>query len=76
MAKKTATAEDLQAEITRRLARHHLCSGCKAPRPKPAELARYLANWTVDYEPTVPGCSEALVEIVLAVMREYDLAAP
>ena len=75
MAKKTATADELQAEITRRLARHHLCSGCTAPVPTPADRARYLANWTVVYEPTVPGCSEALVEIVLAVMREYDLGA-
>ena len=76
MVKKTATADELQAEITRRLARHHLCSGCEAPRPKPADLARYLANWTVDYEPTVPGCGEVLAETVVGVMREFDLAAP
>ncbi len=70
MAHKTGTAEELQAEIARRIAANPACNGCLAPMPVPANKALYLANWTVVYE---PGRSEALVAIVLGVMREFDL---
>lgn len=74
--KKFGTAEEIQAELARRIEAHRTCSGCKAPLPKPADRAYHFANWTVTREPTVPGCGEALETIIHAVMLEWDLAAP
>ena len=79
--KKRATAEEIQADLQERIARH--CArdgrmrGCEAPRPRPAR-ARLEGgpNGTVDGFPGLPdGCFGALVRIVDQARLEYELVS-
>jgi hypothetical protein len=79
--KKRATAEEIQADLQERIARHFArggkSSGCEAPRPR---LARPRLeggpNWTVDGFPGLPdGYFGALVQIVDQARLEYELVS-
>ncbi|MCP3707675.1 hypothetical protein M3I54_11870 [Paraburkholderia sp. CNPSo 3274] len=80
MAKLIATAEQIQAEIQRRISESTAldgdCRDCRAPSPvrlDPDENAE--CNWTVTVFPGVePGCLDFVKAVTREVMREYDLA--
>jgi hypothetical protein len=78
MAKKLGTAEEIQAEILRRIRESNDLNGdcrrCAAPTPRSADPKHYGGNWTVDVLPgLVPGCEDVVKGIVRAVRDEYDL---
>lgn len=79
MAKIKATAEQIWAEIQRRIVvSPNLdgdCKECKAPTPRFADPSNNNGcNWRVDVFPgVVPGCIEFVKSITRDVMSEYDL---
>ncbi len=73
--KKIATAEEIRAEIARRIAADPtgLCRDCVAPTPVPIER-RDGVNWSVDHFPKlVPGCTVFIMRILSHMMETYDL---
>ena len=78
MAKIVATAEEIRAEIGRRIAADPLdqCRDCEAPMPVPIDR-RDGVNWSVDHFPKlVPGCTAFMMRILSDMMLAYDLAEP
>ncbi|MBL8688931.1 MAG: hypothetical protein JNL04_07510 [Rhodospirillaceae bacterium] len=77
MSKKIlATAEEIRAEIARRIAAEPTgqCRDCVAPMPVPIER-RDGVNWSVDHFPKlVPGCTAIIMRILSSMMDAYDLA--
>ena len=80
MAKKVATASEIQAEMQRRIRGSPdldgRCRDAHAPMPSPApSKARYGdVNWTIYVLPGVPQeCIECVMKIVVDMMQEYDL---
>ena len=79
--KKRATADEIQADLQRRIdrliARDEKFHGCTAPRPHPSRAQRPGApNWTVDGFPGLPsGGYGTLVKIVDQARGEYELVS-
>ena len=80
MAKKQASADEIRAEIARRLqaSNEHggTCRGCAAPVPSRADPASNGGcNWTVAvFHGVLPGCFDVVWAVTQEVMAEYDLA--
>ena len=78
MEKKRATAEEIQAELRRRIKQcDGACcqSGIPAPRPVTPK-ASGAPNWTIDGLPELaPGCFTTIVRIVDQARDEFELAA-
>lgn len=71
-----ATAEEIRAEIARRIAADPTgqCRDLIAPTPVPIER-RDDVNWSVDHFPNlVPGCTAFIMRILSKMMDTYDLA--
>ena len=79
MAKINGTAEQIRAEIQRRIASSMElggdCKECRAPTPRFADPSFNAGcNWRVDVFPgVIPGCLEVVQSITRQVMTEYDL---
>jgi hypothetical protein len=79
-AKKRASADEIRAEIQRRIEASDAlggdCRESKAPTPMLADPAQNDGcNWTINIVPSyIPGCTGVVAEIVRQVMAEYDLA--
>ena len=77
---KDATAEEIRAEIQRRIwdsdALDGDCRKSDAPIPVPMDVLNTGgSHWTVSYLPnTVPGCNEFVLDIVRRVMTDYELS--
>jgi hypothetical protein len=77
--KKRATADEIQADLQRRIdrliARDEEFRSCTAPRPYPSRAERAGApNWTVNGFPGLPsGGYGTLVKIVDQARSEYEL---
>ena len=78
MEKKRATAEEIQAELRRRIKQcDGACcqSGVPAPRPVTPKV-NGAPNWTIDGLPELaPGCFGTIVRIVDQARDEFELAA-
>lgn len=79
MAKRLATAEEIRAEIQRRIeASDEMdsdCRNCGAPTPVPLRVPDQGCNWTIlSYPKMIPGWDGVVRKILAEVMREYDLA--
>jgi hypothetical protein len=72
MLKKLATAEEIRAEIQRRLQAHG-AAGCEVPPLLPVNDSTSRANWTVDVAASPTPCLEALTIAVMEAMDRYDL---
>jgi hypothetical protein len=79
MTKKRATAEEIQAELKRRIETcpdcNGGCRGCGSPRPRRVTpKAEDAANWIVEGLPGLaPGCFGSIVRIVDQARVEYEL---
>lgn len=79
--KKRATAAEIHADLSERIARQASrepkLNGCAAPMPHLSPSQRDGApNWTVAGFPNLqPGCFTALVKIVDQARLEYELIA-
>jgi hypothetical protein len=79
--KKRATAAEIHADLSERIARQAArepkLRGCAAPMPRLSPSQRDGApNWTVAGFPNLqPGCFTALVKIVDQARLEYDLVS-
>ena len=79
IARKRATAEEIQCELKVRIARRAAWdgkfAGSEAPLPRPSRPRQQGdANWTVAGFPGLaPGCFGGLVEIVDQARLEYEL---
>lgn len=78
MAKKSASAQEIQAEILRRIRSSGELSGscrnCGAPLPRSVAGVPFEGNWTVDALPgLIPGCRQMVEKIIRDVRAEYDL---
>jgi hypothetical protein len=76
MSKILATADEIRAEIARRIAADPTgqCRDCEAPMPVPIDR-RDGVNWSVDHFPKlVPGCTAFVMRILSDMMMRYDLA--
>lgn len=77
--KRTATAEEIQAEIARRLQyaapSERRCKGCAVPTPVLLlERRGDGVNWSITAFPNVPaGCTSFLMKVLSEVMYSYDL---
>ena len=78
MEKKRATAEEIQAELRRRIKQcDGACCQSGVPAPRPATpKASGAPNWTIDGLPELaPGCFTTIVRIVDQARDEFELAA-
>ena len=73
MPKLLATADEIRAEIDRRLVEDGLVF-CQALKPRYFRAGIGHANWTVDIEATPAKYFEALVIIVAETMDRYELS--
>jgi hypothetical protein len=79
LARTVATAEQIRAEITRRIAARAAiegkCADCAAPTPVPIELRGDGVNWSIEHFPSLPdGCVPFMMSVLNSVMRDYELA--